>query len=182
MPSKKYSEMETAAFDAKVLMRDKVAGKSGIVNLQFKGVKNQKIRLDVLSPIQTHIASLALNGEELSYVLVQTKQAYRGMASASAMVPVIRVPMNPKFLYNIFFDQPIVEKNWTCTKDKNDMLKECKTRDLKITWVSREGAARVLEIEHPKAFLQINIYKYQGDVSPTDSKFTLKIPDAFKLI
>jgi hypothetical protein len=174
--------MTSASFEAKVLMRDKVASQSGIVNVKFKGVKDQKIRLDVLSPIQTHIASLTLNGEELSYILAQTKQAYRGMATASAMVPVIRVPMNPKLLYNIFFDQPIVEKNWSCTKDKNDLLKECKTKDLKITWVSREGAARVLEIEHAKAFLQINIHKYGGEVSPTDAKFNLKIPDSFKLL
>lgn len=176
--------MESAAFSAKVLMRDKSTNKSGIVNLQFKGIKDQKLRLDILSPIQAHLASLALNGEELVYILPQEKRAYRGLASSNAMAHVIRVPLNPKLLYNIFFDLPIAEKNWSCTKDKNDLLAECRTvrGDLKIKWVSREKGQRVLEIEHAKAFLQINIHKYTGEVKPNDPKFNLKVPDSFKLI
>lgn len=165
-------------------MRDKAASKSGIVNLQVKAILDKKLRIDILSPIQTHIASLALKGDALSYLIVAEKRGYRGMSSAAAMTPVLRIPLDPKLLYNIFFDQPITDKSWSCTEDEKGMPKECKQLrgSMKITWVTRQGSQRVLEIEHPKAFLQINIHTYDGPVEPNDPKFDLKIPDSFQLI
>ena len=184
LQKKNFSELNSGAFEAKVLVRDKSESKSGIVNVQFKAVKEQKIRMDVLSPVQTHLASLTLNGEELKYILPQEKKAFRGVAAPQAMTAVLKMPLNPKLLYNIFFDLPISEKGWSCTKDKSDLLLECKTvkGDLKIKWVTRSAQQRVLEVEHAKAFLQINIHKFKGEVKANDSKFDLKIPDNFKLI
>ena len=103
-------------------MRDKKEARSGIVNLQVKAIQNQKLRMDILSPIQTHIASVALKGDELAYLIVAEKRGYRGMSSASAMVPVLRIPLDPKLLYNLFFDKPITDKNWSCTEDEKGML------------------------------------------------------------
>ncbi len=165
-------------------MRDKKEAKSGIVNIQVKAIFDQKLRMDILSPIQTHIASVALKGDELSYLIVAEKRGYRGMSSPAAMMPVLRIPLDPKLLYNVFFDKPIADKNWSCTEDEKGMPKECKQLrgGMKITWTSREGVKRILEIDHPKAFLQINIHSFDGSVKADDPKFDLKIPDSFKLI
>lgn len=184
LTTKKFSEVESGQFESKVLVRDKVESKSGIVNVTFRGIKDKKLRLDVLSPLQTHLASLSLNGDDLKYILPPEKKSYRGIASAAAMQPILRIPMDPKLLYNLFFDIPISDKNWSCTQDKNGFLKDCQTMrgDLKIKWVSRSGEQRVLEVDHAKAFLQINIHKFKGAVSAKDPKLDLKIPDSYKAI
>lgn len=130
------------------------------------------------------MASVALKGDELSYLVVADKRGYRGMANANAMVPVLHVALDPKLLYNVFFDKPIADKNWSCTEDEKGMPKECRQLrgGMKISWVSRQGQQRVLEIDSPKAFLQINIHTYDGPVKADDPKFDLKIPDSYKLI
>jgi hypothetical protein len=179
-----FSQINQGRFKAKVLIRAPKDGKAQIVNADVRAVNNEKMRVDVTSPILTHLASLTLKGQNLTFIIVPDKVGYRGMSSRTALQPVLKIPLDPALLYNVFFDQPISNKNWTCTQDTKGLIAECKELrgGLKITWVSRDRDNRTIEISHPSATMQINIYEFDKDPDLSDAKLQLKVPDSFKMI
>lgn len=181
---KDFSSVTQGRFKAKVLIRSVKEGKAQVVNAEVRAVNNEKMRVDVTSPVLTHLASLTLKGQELTFIVVPEKIGYRGQSSRSALQPVLRIPLDPALLYNVFFDQPVAQKNWTCVNDEKGKLAECKEvrGSLKINWVSRDREKRTVEISHPSAKLQISIYEFHSNPDLTDEKLNLKIPDSFKVI
>lgn len=179
-----YSQVTQGRFKAKVLIRPAKEGKAQIVNADVRAVNNEKMRIDVTSPIMTHLASLTLRGQELTFIVVPEKVGYRGQTGRAALQPVLKIPIDPALLYNVFFDQPVTQKNWTCTNDEKGKLAECKEvrGSLKINWVSRDREKRTIEISHASAKMQINIYEFNKNPDLSDEKLNLKVPDSFKVI
>jgi hypothetical protein len=179
-----FSNLNQGRFKAKVLVRSSKEGKAQIVNADVRAINNEKMRIDVTSPVLTHLASLTLKGQELTFIVIPDKVGYRGQTGRNALAPILKVPIDPILLYNVFFDQPVQNKNWTCTDDAKGLLAECKELrgSLKIKWVSRDREKRTIEITHATATMQINIYDYEKDADLSDAKFDLKVPDSFKVI
>lgn len=155
-----------------------------MVNADVRAVNGEKMRIDVTSPVLTHLASLTLRGQDLTFIVVPDKIGYRGMTSREALRPVLQVPIDPTLLYHVFFDQPVAQKNWSCTNDDKGLLKECRELrgSLRIEWKSRDREKRTIEIAHPSATMQINIYQFERDADLADDKFDLKVPNSFKVI
>ena len=89
------------------------------------------------------------------------------------------MPLNPQLLYNILFDMSFETKDWSCSKDANGFLGECRNdrQNLKVIWKDRKGRRKAVYIEHPKADIQMNITDFEPKV---DAVFSLKVPDSFK--
>ena len=180
----RYSEMKEGQWEARALIRDKRSRKSFIVNLDINAVQKERMRVDVTAALGHPVASMVLQGSNLSYVLIETQEAYKGPAKAEALRPVLSIPLTPKYLYSVLFDFPIEDKRWTCTKTSDGFIEECKDRQSKtiVRWKDRKGRRKTVYIEHPTAALQINFNSFQPKVESRDNLFGLKIPDNFKLL
>lgn len=177
----RYSQEAEGQWQAKALVRDKSAGKSVIVHLDVNAIQSQKLRMDVTAALGHPVASLLLEGESLTYVLMESKQYYKGQPSSQAFRPVLSIPFDPRLLYNAFFDLPVEEKSWSCTKDKNGYLLECRdgVTNMVMKWSDRHGRRKLIHVEHPQGTVQIHVNSFQPKV---EAKFELIPPKSFKAI
>lgn len=168
---------------AKVLVRDKKRGKSFILNVDANARLDQSLRLDITSNLGGHVASLALNQDDLHYLLIPQKKYYQGPAQARAMKAVLSVPLDPKWIYNILFERPLTDEGWACQSEKN-RLSVCANRELRlnIRWADRSGNKKTVYLEHPDATLQMNFANYQPNVEERLNLFELSNPKGFKQI
>lgn len=180
----RYDQQGEGQWQAKALIRDTRAGKSAIVNLDVNAVKNEKLRMDVTAAMGHPVASLVMDGDKMTYVLMETKEFYSGAPTESAMKPVLQAPIDPKLLYNVFFEIPIEDKSWSCTKDKNGFLVECAKAngDVIIQWTERKGRRKLVKLEHPRGVMQINVSSFQPKVEARAQLFELNPPKTFKQV
>jgi hypothetical protein len=180
----RYEHETQGQWQAKALVRDKSERRSAIVNLEIRSIKHDKFRMDVTAALGHPVASLVIDGKEMTYVLFETKQYFRGTPSSASLKPVINVPLDPRIIDNIFFDEPITEKEWTCTRDRHNYLAECRrlTSDLVITWSERKGRRKLVNIENGTTLVQINVTSFQPKVEQNPNPFILNPPKSFKMI
>jgi hypothetical protein len=181
--AKKFSEMKEGEWHAKVLVHDKKAGHSGIVNVDIKAINGERLRLDVTSTMGSFIASMAMNQTQLDYVNASEKTLYHSKPTPRAVQAILQVPLEPNLFFNILFDQLPTGKNWDCTTDANSMPKMCKDTktNLTISWTRRAGESRTVEIDHPLAQLQMNLFDFVGHIGDAAKAFDLKVPSSFKV-
>lgn len=174
--------VQEGTWTSKVLVRDKTENKSFILNVDAKAQWQKKLRLDITSPISGHVASLYMNDKQVKYLLVPQKKFYVGMASDQILRPVLMVPLNPSWLYNIFFDRAIEGKDWTCTQDKQGRVEQCKNlaQKITITWKDRAGERKTVLLDHSLGSLQMNFVTFAAKVSDPDKAFQLDAPKNFE--
>jgi hypothetical protein len=182
MKPKDFSQYKEGEWDGKVLIRDKREAKSGIVNIKVKAVSGEKMRMDVTSNIGTHVASFLLLGDEVQFLNIQEKSFYKSKASRDSLKRVLKIPIDPRQLYNVFFDISLVDKNWVCENDDRGYVKNCqdKMTGLKIEWISREGLKRTISLEHSNVSIQMSLYDFDSNVSDPENSFHIKPPASFK--
>jgi hypothetical protein len=180
---KNFSQFKEGEWQGKVLIHDKKEQRSGVVNLKVKAVDGEQLRLDVTSPIGTHLASILLSGDRLEYLNVADKTVYQSKASKDSLRDILKIPLEPQTLYSVLFDKAMANKNWSCSSDKNGLIAECKDSKsgMDVVWVSREGAKRTIEIQHSSASIQMNLYDFNSKVSDPSKAFQLKVPSSFKV-
>jgi len=180
----RYEEVKEGQWEARALIKDKRSRKSYIVNLDINAVQKERMRVDVTAALGHPVASMVLEGSNLSYVLLETQQAYKGPAKPEALRPVLSVPLSPKYLYSVVFDTPIEDKRWTCTRSSGGFIEECQNlgANMVVRWKDRKGRRKTVFIEHPTATLQINFNSFQPKVEARKNLFGLKIPDNFKIL
>lgn len=173
-----YTTQTEGQWGSKVLVKDKVKSKSFIVNVDIQAVKDKKLRLDVTAALGTPVAALVMNEDQVKYILFRQKRYYEGESSSRVLKPILSVPLDPRLLFNVLFDQPIENKNWSCTKDEKGFLANCESpsEGLKVTWKDRKGRKKAIFIEHEKAELQMNISSF---TPKADDVFSLKAPKSF---
>lgn len=162
----------------------KGSDRKGVVNVKFAAIDGDKLRLDVTSAIGSHVASMLVTQDKLQYLVVANKQMVESKPNKDAMAQILKIPMEPTVLYNVLFDRPIENKNWSCTNDEQNYLKQCKELRSKLTvdWKSREGHKRIIDIQHSSGSVQLNLTDFNSSVSNPDQAFSLSAPASFKVI
>ncbi|MCB0340894.1 MAG: hypothetical protein H6626_10585 [Pseudobdellovibrionaceae bacterium] len=179
---KNYESVEQGTWQTKVLVQDKVKKKSFIVNVEFKAQAHRGLRMDVFSPLGTHEASLVLNGDKVDYILVDQRQAFSGLATDQSLKPVISVPVHPKVLESVLFDHPIEKSGWTCDRDPEGFLNECRNGEsnLVVRWRDRMAHRKNIFIDHPAAEVQIRVLEFDSKIENPKKAFSLSVPSSFK--
>lgn len=178
------SKLKQGYWSAKVLVRDDKADKSFILNFKIYSIKNQKLRIDILTPAGYHLSSLLLT-DHLAYYLTQSKQYYEGPATARALKPLINFPLSPRFFYSFLFEEDLGKGGWDCHRDAQGFLLSCEQKKKKVlvSWKNRNLAKKMVEVEGPKIKIQILLEEFSERFPKTESQlFQLKIPDSFTRI
>lgn len=180
---KDYSLEKSGEWMGKALIKDKKNNKSGIVNIKIRAVDQEKLRLDVTSPLGAHLASVLILGDEIEFLNVEEKVLYRGPSGETALKKFLKVPIAAKDFYNILFDHKFVDKNWTCALDGKGFLKLCedKKSGLNIAWVIREGLKRTIALDYSTASVQMNLYSFNKEIIDSEKVFQIKAPTQFNI-
>jgi hypothetical protein len=180
---KDYSKLKEGEWQGKALVRDKVQAKTGIINLKIKAIDNEKLRMDVTSPVGTHLASLMIIGGDVQVLNISEKTLYKTKSSREALTKLMHLPLEPSILYNILFDHPVANKSWSCGVDSSGFVKNCKELKSGITieWTRREGIKRGIEIRHSSATVQMNLDGFEAKISEPEKAFQLKAPPSFQV-
>ncbi len=173
--------MSEGEWTAKVLIKDLKKGNSHIVNIDISAIQMQALRMNVTTPAGLHVASLAMNNNDLEYIMVADKKYIHGKAKPKALKPLIEVPMDPEILHNIVFDVPIKHPDWNCSVDDLGFLESCKNlkSNLEIEWSDRAKSTKLVKVTHPSAELQMKFLTFNSPVSNADKVFKLKVPKGF---
>lgn len=179
-----YSKKNQGYWKAKALIKDKKNQNSHIVYLEINAVKNKMLRMDIISPLGSHLASIILNKNKASYLDLDKKRIYVGRASAKNMKRVTSVPVDPTLFYNVIFDIPVRKKTWNCVKGEGGNLKSCvdlKT-NTKVSWGRTTDAKKSVNIENKQVKLQINFKSFQDKLEARSNLFEFKKIPGFKYI
>lgn len=178
-----FSQLQEGQWRAKVLIRDKARNKSHIVYVDVMAVRPEKLRMEVTSPIGIHLASFAMNNGKVEYLLTRRKEFYRGRTSSENLQEVLQMPIDPRLLTKILFDEDLSGQGWQCKRDKKGFLSACEDdgQDLKLTWSNRERSRRTITFFTPKARVQMLLKGFKAKVEAKGNLFRLQAPKNFKV-
>jgi hypothetical protein len=182
VPPVKLNGVTEGQWRGKALIKDKEQGRSYIVNMNINAVRDQRARMDVTSTLGTGVASLLVEPREVRYVLFDSKRFYFGQPQPDVMRPILAIPLDPRWIHNIVFEEPIQDKGWACTNNSAGELEECKDANsgTKITWSGRQGEKKTVLIEHAKASVQINVNTFKPKVEDRKNLFVLEAPEGYQ--
>lgn len=178
----KVNDFKEGHWNAKALIKDKDKSRSYIVHLNFNAIKNERARMDVTSTLGTGVASLVVLPNEVRYVLLDSKRFYYGVPQPNVMKPILALPFDPRWIYDLLFEEPILDKGWVCRRDKDGWLEECTQASTStvVTWSNRRGERKTILIEHPKASVQINVTSFKPKVEDRKNLFKLEAPEGYQ--
>lgn len=176
------SEHSQGNWRARALIKDKEHSRSFIVNLDFNSVRNQAIRIDATSTLGQHIGSLVSTQSEVRYYTSDNKKFYVGQPRPDVLKPILVLPLDPRWMENILFDESIESADWTCATGDDKLVSQCRddALNLVVKWENRKGAGRTVAISHPRAEIQINFREFTPKVEPLDHIFDLQAPSGYQ--
>ncbi len=179
----RYDEKSKGVWTTKVLVKDKESSRSYLLHLKFQTNDQKNARVDISTTLGQPVAALVLKGNNVRYILIESKRVYYGLASTESLKPILSAPIDPRWLVNIFYEKPFEDKNWQCIQEKN-YLKECKQLQTGtvVKWTDRAGARRLIQLEHKRADLQIQVMSFSDKVDNRPDIFEIKTPEGFKEI
>jgi hypothetical protein len=167
----------------KALVKNAANGKSGTLTLDVLAKEPSQLRMELVGPFGVHVASIALNGEEVRYVLTREKRYVSGPAEADALVRLVPVRIPPKALLAILFDRQFPKEDWTCANDPATQLNvSCthKGEPVTVRWLERNGRARRLQIAAAEAEVEMYIEEAKTKAEFKPETFVLSAPSGYK--
>lgn len=153
------------------MIRDKTKRKTHQLDLDFVAQRPRRLRMEATTPgLGVHIASFALDGANMSYILSRQKRFVSGPAEPRVMKDLIQIALAPEALVDLIFDRPLDEKFWSCTFDENHLPLLCahRTSQLRITWSERDNEKRIVEIDAPAARVTMSLRETSSKVEVND--------------
>lgn len=168
-------------WDAKAQIRDLEKGTSHNVSLDVASQLSQAMRLEVTGTLGVHIASVLLKGEQISYAVHPKKRFVYGEVSETSLASLLKVNLDPRWFYNVFFDIPISEKNWSCKMGEDQKVSECNrlSDQSKIVWTERNGENKRITISNSRFEVQILVKGFKTKVEGADKIYQLTPPEGY---
>lgn len=175
-------EKDQGQWDAKAQIKDLTQQKSNSFSLQVMAEKNRVLRMEITGTMGISVASLLLKGDEISYAIHRQKKFISGIASEKALAPLLNVNLDPRWLYAIFFDEAIPEKNWSCQKGADLKIEKCiRAQDgFTIQWSERNGENKRVTLSNAKFELQVLVKNFMTKVQSPERAYSLSPPEGYK--
>lgn len=163
-------------WEAKAQVRDLVNGKTNTVSLDVMARRDEALRMEVSGTMGIHVASFLLSGSQVRYVIHTQKRFFSGTVSEKALRPLLKVNIDPRWLYGIFFDEDLPA--WKC---QGRPVQVCEKSDgTKITWTDRSEERKRITISNPQFEVQILVKDFQTKVQDPDKAFRLEVPEGYR--
>ncbi len=120
----------------------------------------------------------------MQVLLAREKKFINGPANSDSMQELLKMPIDPQVLLDIFWDNSFPKSEWNCDVNPLGQAKICqhKSVGIRVIWQEREGHHRLIEIDSPQVNAQLSINELEEDIELKASTFQLKAPDSFRKI
>lgn len=178
----KMSSVKEGNWKGRALVKDKERSRTFIVNLDFNAVHKENLRVDVSSTLGQPVSSLVVNDKEVRYFLADNKTFYAGTPRPESLKPILAIPLDPRLLQSVLFDEAPTGNGWACKNDGKGFVSECRntSNNLNIVWSNRKGAGKTIDITHPRAEIQVSVRSFTPKVEKVDHLFDLQAPEGFQ--
>lgn len=167
-------------WQSKTLLIDKLKSKSHNLSVDFVADRKERLRMDVMGTFATPVAAMVLDNGNMTYILPQQKKFFQGEAKGNTLASVLKVGIEPKVIYNLLYDEPIV--GWTCRKLPSGLIAGCESPadKVKVDWIERTGTSRKIRITNVHYEITMTLNRVPTKVQQPDRVFTLNIPSGYK--
>ncbi len=180
---KNYSGFDEGRWTAKALIKDAANRKSYVVRISFWSERDRRLKMDVMSTLGTPLAALYLEGRKVEYLIFDQRKYYLGTANERSLESLLSVSMDPRWLYAILFDQPIVGDGWNCLlAEKSPQVCENIKSGLRVHWSDPDSKTPFVRISQKDTEVQLILRDFQPKVEDKEKVFGLLVPEGFTRI
>ncbi len=179
-----HSKKSALAWRGKALIFDKVHDKKNTVSLEVVSRRPKSMRMDISAVLGVYVGSFVWSDSQMQVLLAHDKKFITGPANIDSMQELVKLPIDPVALLNIFWDEPLSNREWSCELDTGGLSKVChhKTYAVRVTWTERDGRHRLIEIESAKINAQMSLNESEESPELKPNTFQLKAPEGFRMI
>ncbi len=178
------SKKSVLAWRGKALIFDKIKDSKNTVSLEVISSRPKNMRMDVTTTLGFYIGSFVWNESQMQILLARDKKYITGPANADSMQEILKMQIDPLALFNIFWEEHLANREWSCEFDHVGLSKICKHKALmvQVIWQERSGRHRLIEIDSPKVNTQLSLTEGDEKVELKSTSFQLKAPEGFRNI
>lgn len=167
----------------KALVRNWRQGKNAVLDMDILAREPSQLRMEITGSFGVHVASVALNGGEVSYILTQERRFVSAPATGAALSRLVPVRIPPAALLAVMFERDLPEAEWKCDREAATKLPTfCahKTGDVAVKWLERNGRNRRLKISAKEADIEMVLDEAKSKVEMNSDAFILAPPNGYK--
>ncbi len=169
------SEKNEGQWEAKAQVRNLRTNTVQNLNLDVMAIRNQIMRIEISGPLGIQVGSLLMKKEDLTCLIHTQKKAYTGTGDENSLENFLKVKIDPRWLYSVFFDVEI--PGWAC---EGKPVVKCERNDgTSIAWTEREGEKKRVTIKGLGYQMQVLVTSFQSKVEKPEKVFNLIIPDSY---
>lgn len=169
---------------AKIQIKDLRKGDVHYIDVDILAQRDQRLRMDLRATLGILVASIAIQGNEIEYVVPQKKTMYSGAVSERSFKPLGSMQIHPKVFYSLIFDEPLHGGDWLCQKDPQGKPAICESQSLnsKVEWNDRNNGQLKVFVSSLTFEMTWILKSAEEDRSLTASDFNLKKPEGFNSV
>lgn len=171
---------EVGVWQTSAQMTDLRNQKRQYASIEFIALRPDHLRLEATGPLGLKLASVAMKGNQLDYLVHLKKQAYETTVSGAGLRDGIGVPVDPRLLLNLLYDEPIRNKSWICSLGVDGKVQQCLRQDraLELAWADRNGDRKRMLVKTKTHELELVVKSFEAKSLGADA-FELKIPEGY---
>lgn len=181
IPESQKTDTSLRQWTSKVEVFDRKKDRKQTVDMDFLSMGHQKLRIDVNANFAVGLAAIVVDEGQMTYLLPRQKKYYQGSANPQAMMSVLRVPMDVRWVTSVLRDQQIQGTGWTCQNDPQGLPQEClnPNQQRSVVWSDRRGDSKKVKVSDPEFEFMFKLNEVPTKVQDVNKAFSLNIPTGY---
>lgn len=177
----KFEVIEKGKWNARISFKDlRGKAKSQTVSSVILSERPNKLRMEVVSSLGQHMATVTMNGERLQILNVTEKLYSSGSATKETFDKSLGILLDPHVFVDVLFDQE--PKGFSCQRNDKEFLSLCENRaeKSKIEWLERDASRKTIVLTSQAFAIQLQLQGFSTEVQVSDETFNIIPPKSFK--
>lgn len=174
---------QKAKWETVAQINDLKRNKNHRVSIDVLAVKNEKMRMEVTATLGYQVASVLINREGFKAAVYPQKKFYQGSLSERSLSEVLHVPVSPRALFAIAFNEPITGPGWSCEKE-GSLPKKCvqANSQIQVEWSQKNDGTKLVKITSPKIEMSWFFKSPEPNFEDKEGLFSLNAPAGYQII
>lgn len=181
-PPVRFSTYESGQWQSRTSIRDTQKKKTFVTDLEIAAKSSGDLRIDVVSSLGMHLATLAMTKSDAAYILTREKRFFQTKTPSLAFEKVLGAEIDPQILFIALFESIDAKSEWVCERDAKGQLSLCKNKHESgstIAWFERENARRKVKINVARYEVNLDLRSFRPNVQLDPQLFRLTKPAGF---
>ncbi len=176
-----WSNLQAGRWEASAEVKQNRTGKSHSLDLMFRAVKDKGVRLDVSAMLGTPVASIVVETNQITGLLIRQKKYYVGSAKSEVLKQALGIGFEPKLISAILFNNVAELPGWNCKSEKESRRCVGPKEDVIVLLSNVNDVNREAEIDTADFNMSIKFKKFSEKFSEANI-FQIKKPKSFNTV